>query len=92
MGDHKGARLVLDALPPARSLIADRGYDSAWFRPAPNSLYDLGRSVRGARVMTEDGSGYAASLFRKVPRMLGVRHIRTRPYQCLSGPAGRRSV
>ena len=32
MSDHKGARLVLDALPPASSLIADRGYDSAWFR------------------------------------------------------------
>ncbi|MFD2032722.1 IS5 family transposase [Ancylobacter dichloromethanicus] len=34
MSDHKGARLVLDALPPARCLIADRGYDSAWFRDA----------------------------------------------------------
>ncbi|MFG1182945.1 IS5 family transposase [Xanthobacter sp. DSM 14520] len=34
MSDHKGARLVLDALPPAKSLIADRGYDSAWFRGA----------------------------------------------------------
>lgn len=34
MSDHKSARLVLDALPPARSLIADRGYDSAWFRHA----------------------------------------------------------
>lgn len=32
MSDHKGARLVLGALPPASSLIADRGYDSAWFR------------------------------------------------------------
>ena len=32
MSDHKGARLVLDALPPAASLIADRGYDSTWFR------------------------------------------------------------
>ncbi|MGX1098669.1 transposase [Amorphus sp. MBR-141] len=32
MSDHKGARLVLDALPPADHLIADRGYDSAWFR------------------------------------------------------------
>ena len=31
MSDHKGARLVLDALPPASALIADRGYDSAWF-------------------------------------------------------------
>ncbi|SMH40596.1 transposase, IS4 family [Mesorhizobium australicum] len=27
MSDHKGARLVLGALPPA-----DRGYDRAWFR------------------------------------------------------------
>jgi transposase len=34
MSDHKGARLVLDALPPAVTLIADRGYDSAWFRGA----------------------------------------------------------
>ena len=34
MSDHKGARIVLDALPPARTLIADRGYDSAWFREA----------------------------------------------------------
>ena len=34
MSDHKGARLVLDALPPARNLIADRGYDSAWVRDA----------------------------------------------------------
>ncbi|WP_084626335.1 transposase [Mesorhizobium sp. LSHC414A00] len=32
MSDHKGARLVLDALPPAAHLIADRGYDRAWFR------------------------------------------------------------
>lgn len=32
MSDHKGARLVLGALPPASYLIADRGYDSTWFR------------------------------------------------------------
>lgn len=32
MSDHKGARLVLDALPSTASLIADRGYDSTWFR------------------------------------------------------------
>ena len=32
MSDHKGARLVLDALPRAAHLIADRGYDSAWLR------------------------------------------------------------
>ena len=32
MSDYEGARLVLDALPAASSLIADRGYDSDWFR------------------------------------------------------------
>jgi len=39
MSDHKGAGLLIDALPPARELIADRGYDSDGFRAA---LEDLG--------------------------------------------------
>lgn len=34
MSDHKGASFVLDALPPAKVLIADRGYDSTRFREA----------------------------------------------------------
>jgi len=34
MSDHKGARLMLKALPEAKDLIADRGYDSDWFREA----------------------------------------------------------
>jgi putative transposase len=34
MSDHKGARMMLDALPTASVLIADRGYDSNWFRAA----------------------------------------------------------
>ncbi len=34
MSDHTGAGLLLDALPPASSLIADRGYDSNGFREA----------------------------------------------------------
>jgi transposase len=34
MSDHKGAALMLPALPPARELIGDRGYDSGWFRTA----------------------------------------------------------
>jgi transposase len=32
MSDHKGAALILPALPPAGELIADRGYDSNRFR------------------------------------------------------------
>ncbi len=34
MSDHRGARLLADTLPPASALIADRGYDSNWFRKA----------------------------------------------------------
>ena len=32
VSDHKGAREVLEQLPQAQTLIADRGYDSNWFR------------------------------------------------------------
>jgi transposase InsO family protein len=42
-----------------------------WFRA---------RGVDVERVMTDNGSGYVAKLFRKALRMLGIRHIRTRPY------------
>jgi hypothetical protein len=34
MSDHKGARLILEALPSGATLIADRGSDSNWFREA----------------------------------------------------------
>jgi len=30
--DHQGARLLLPVLPPAKELLADRGYDSDHFR------------------------------------------------------------
>jgi transposase len=32
MSDHKGAALLADKLPPAKRLLADRGYDSDHFR------------------------------------------------------------
>jgi transposase len=39
VSDHKGARDLLPRLPRAAALIADRGYDSNWFR---NSLTERG--------------------------------------------------
>ena len=30
--DYKGAALMLDALPKARAILGDRGYDADWFR------------------------------------------------------------
>ena len=34
MSDHKGAALLLPQLPKAKELLADKGYDSDWFRQA----------------------------------------------------------
>jgi putative transposase len=34
MSDYKGATLLLPALPKAKELLADRGYDADWFRAA----------------------------------------------------------
>jgi len=34
MSDYKGAALMIDALPRARQLLADKGYDADWFRQA----------------------------------------------------------
>ena len=34
MSDYKGAALMLDALPRAKALLGDRGYDADWFRTA----------------------------------------------------------
>ena len=34
MSDYKGAALMLDALPKAKALLGDRGYDADWLRQA----------------------------------------------------------
>jgi transposase len=34
MSDYKGAALMLDALPQANTMPADRGYDADWLRRA----------------------------------------------------------
>jgi len=34
MSDYKGAALMIDDLPPAKALLADKGYDADWFRQA----------------------------------------------------------
>ena len=37
--DYKGAAMLLDHLPQAKCLLADRGYDATWFR---NALHHKG--------------------------------------------------
>ena len=34
MSDFKGAALMLDALPKAKAMLGDKGYDANWFRDA----------------------------------------------------------
>ena len=34
MSDYKGTALMINALPRAKALLADRGYDADWFRHA----------------------------------------------------------
>lgn len=34
MSDYKGAALMLKALPDAKELLGDKGYDADWFRQA----------------------------------------------------------
>ncbi|MBA3577822.1 MAG: IS5/IS1182 family transposase, partial [Sphingomonas sp.] len=34
MSDYKGAALMIDALPDAKVMLGDRGYDADWFRAA----------------------------------------------------------
>jgi transposase len=34
MSDYKGAALMLGALPRAKAMLADKGYDAGWFRDA----------------------------------------------------------
>ncbi len=36
MSDYKGGALMLDALPRAKAMLGDRGYDADWFRAALN--------------------------------------------------------
>ena len=38
------------------------------------------QGIRVERVMTDNGAGYVSRLFRKVCRLLRLRHLRTRPY------------
>ena len=37
--DYTGAAALVRSLPPAKALLADRGYDANWFR---NALTDMG--------------------------------------------------
>src|SRR5690625_275660 len=87
VSDCRGAATVLPALPDATVLIADKGYDSDWFREALNDLEITpcipGRADRKASIP------YDTDLYRqrnRIERMFGKlkdwRRIHTRYDRC----------
>ena len=87
MSDYKGAALILSALPEAKELLGDRGYDADWFRKALNergiTACIPGRSNRKTSI------GYDRELYRqrhKIENMFGRlkdwRRIHTRYDRC----------
>ena len=87
MSDYKGAALILSALPEAKELLGDRGYDADWFRKALDergiTACIPGRSNRRIPI------GYDRELYRqrhKIENMFGRlkdwRRIHTRYDRC----------
>ncbi len=87
MSDYKGAALLLPALPNAKEMLADKGYDADWFRKA---LAD--RNIAACippRSNRRDPPDYDRTLYRqrhKIENMFGRlkdwRRIHTRYDRC----------
>ena len=82
MSDYKGAALMIEALPKAKVLLGDRGYDADWFR---NALTARGIDRLPSRVNRRIKIDYDTNLYRqrhKVENMFGRlkerRRIQTR--------------
>jgi len=87
ISDYRGAATILPALPPADVLIADKGYDSNWFRHA---LAGLGIEPcipsRSGRKEPVEYDEQAYKLRNRIERMFGRlkdwRRIATRYDRC----------
>jgi putative transposase len=87
VSDYRGAAAVLPALPDADVLIADRGYDSDWFREALRER-DIAPCIPG-RKNRKQPIDYDTELYKQrnlVERMFGRlkdwRRIATRYDRC----------
>lgn len=87
VSDYRGAATVLPALPDANVLIADKGYDSDWFRQALSNQNI--QPCIPARVTRKHPVEYDKILYRKrniIERMFGRlkdwRRIATRYDRC----------
>jgi transposase len=85
--DYVGARALLSSIPRAGALLADRGYDAAWFR---NALVELGISpCIPSRVSRKIPIPHDAELYRQrhkienmFARLKDWRRIATRYDRC----------
>jgi transposase len=87
MSDYKGARMLQPSLPKAKTLIADRGYDAAWFRAASQAkgIRPCMPAKRNRKIQVE----YDKTLYRqrhRIENMFGRlkdwRRIATRYDRC----------
>lgn len=85
--DYIGARVLLGSLPPARAVLADRGYDADWFRNAliENDIRPYTPSRRGRKAVVSHDAG----LYRKrykienmFAKLQDLRRISTRYDRC----------
>jgi transposase len=87
MSDYKGAALMLDAIPPTKALLGDRGYDANWFR---NALAERGiTACIPSKVNRRTPIAHDRTLYRqrhKIENMFGKlkdwRRIHTRYDRC----------
>jgi transposase len=87
VSDYKGARQLLERLPKAKELLADRGYDADWFRIALK-----GKGISPCippRAKRKNPADYDAHLYRqryRIENMFGRikdwRRIATRYDRC----------
>lgn len=87
MSDYKGAALMLNALPPAKELLGDRGYDADWFRKALDERGTM--ACISGQTNRKMPIAYDRTLYRqrhKIENMFGRlkdwRRIHTRYYRC----------
>ena len=58
MSDYKGAALMLPAMPKAKQLLADKGYDADWFHvDLPRKFHPA--AIRASADFTSLGAGGA---------------------------------
>ena len=95
VSDYTGAAALLDSLPKAQWMLADRGYDADWFRDALQEKGSRpcipGRKIRN-KAVKYDKRRYRAMTIRQIRRSGGSHNFtdisRFRPISNATPPLG----